>query len=584
MSVAPNSGAAAPPSRAWLAALVLLPFALLNLVGLDHPGVVDYDEAVYAAVSKQMAASGDWIDPEYNGEPFHEKPPFLYWVQALAYRVLGTGPAAVRVGPALAALALQLMIVRFAWRPLGGRTALFAAAVLGVAPLHVALARVALVDGLLSAWFALCLFLLHRAFESDREGRGGLAAFLGACAASGMAMLTKGLIGIVLPVAAALLWAASLGQLRRLLRPAWLIPGALVMLGIGFSWYLLLAASRPDGFAFAQELFVEHHFQRFTAAKEGHSGQPWYFVPVLLFGLLPFCPLLLPAIDRARLRDGATPGGRLLRLFGLFAAITFLFFSASATKLPNYVAPVLPGAALWIGAACAGPRQALFETRRARSAWWLASALLLATALAIGAGAWVAGDPPPSLVEASSDLPLGGGIELGAGPWLAAALLAAAAIALRAAVARRLALHAVVLLSAAQLAASAALGAAALPAFERTLQRPLIDAARVALRAMPAGEPLVLYRLRRRASLPFELDCRLEHWGGGFAREAGRFAQPGRRHGIATRRDFERGLAGLGAVEIGSAGGYVAFRLAWEDPPPAAAADALAPPPDPGDE
>ncbi len=109
----------------WLAAL-----GMLALYGLGSIGVVDYDEAAYAEVARAMWKSGDWLVPLLCGEPFYEKPPLLYWTQALGYGLFGLGEAGARIGTALAGAAMPLVLYGFARRPLGARAAFRSALVL----------------------------------------------------------------------------------------------------------------------------------------------------------------------------------------------------------------------------------------------------------------------------------------------------------------------------------------------------------------------------------------------------------------------------------------------------------------------
>src|SRR5258705_12545722 len=160
-----------------------------------------------------MLASGDWLAPKLCGAPFFEKPPLLYWSMALGMKLLGVGPAGVRLATALAGLAAPLVLFVFAGRPLGERGAFAAALVLATSFEFGALARLAYTDMLLLLWFTVCVGALHRAFEAPGKGFGWFAL---ASAAAALAILTKGAIGALLPGAPGLAQPA----LRRRLPPA----------------------------------------------------------------------------------------------------------------------------------------------------------------------------------------------------------------------------------------------------------------------------------------------------------------------------------------------------------------------------
>jgi hypothetical protein len=114
----------------------------------------------------------------------------------------------------------------------------------------VALSRIAFTDMLLLVWLSLCVAALHRAFEAPRRGTSGTGWFALACVASGLAILTKGAIGVLFPGAVALVHLLLWGRVREMLRPGWIALALPLVLGIGFSWYLLLGFTHPDGFAF----------------------------------------------------------------------------------------------------------------------------------------------------------------------------------------------------------------------------------------------------------------------------------------------------------------------------------------------
>jgi len=416
--------------------VLLLLFGTLFFVDLGGSGLFDYDEGCYAETARQMMLSGDWLNPVLNGEPFYEKPPLLYWSQALGYRLFGVGPFGARFFTATAAVALVLALYAFARRPLGPRAAFLAALALGTSLEFPPLARIAFTDMLLMLWLVLCLGTLHRAFEAWDAPR-GFAWLLAACFFSGLAMLTKGAIGLLLPGAAAFLHLALGGRLVAVLRRIlWILPGLVLLLGVGLSWYLLLGFTHPDGFGFMRELFLEHHVGRFSQPMQGHEGPIFFYVPVLLVAFFPWSPFLPMAFTRGGFwRAGVEERVRFLRLFALFGAVTFLFFSIAATKLPNYVAPVLPCLALLVGN--------LFDREGRRLAndgaalpdlgWRLSvvvtAGVLFAVAAAIAAAPIVIATIPDLLGDAAEKVPgFAEPFSFGPGPWLAAAVLAATGV------------------------------------------------------------------------------------------------------------------------------------------------------------
>ena len=555
-------------------ALLLAAFAALFCVRLGAVGLIDYDEAAYAQAAHEMLLRGDWLSPSLGGEPFFEKPPLLYWGQILGYRAFGVGALGARAGNAFAALATLAALYGFSRRPLGSRVAWLGTLVLGTSLAFVSLARVALTDLWLLLFIVLALGCFHRAVEAATDTRrGGSLWFVAFCACSGLAMLAKGAVGALLPTAAALLHLASLRQLSLLQRPAWWLPGAAALLGIGFSWYLLLGATRPDGFAFMTELFREHHVARFTSAKEGHRGPLWYYVPVLVIAFAPWSGFLPVAL--ARRLDAASEHGRWLRLLGLLAGVTLVLFSAAATKLPHYLAPALPGLALLVADRLAG--DGVPPGRRAL-AWSVAATIVLLVALAVGLAAAqaTAAALPAWLAEKAHKAPeLAYALDLG--PALQAAALTALATAALVAASRRVPRQLALRLGAGSLVVWACVAWGVMPRWDRHFLRPLRELTASAIARDTSGERLVLVGLRRKPSVVFYGGRGTEYASGRHPESlVARLAGPPPRLALASDATFAR-LARTAPIEaIERDTGYVLFRAALapvvERPPGAAVA------------
>jgi len=545
------------------ASVLALVFGVLYFVGLSHPALVDYDEAGYAVVSKGMHETGNYLEPVLNGETFFEKPPFLYWMQCVSYSIFGVNTVAARAPTALSALLLVVVLYLGTRKELGEPAAVVSGLVLATSLLFVGLARVSFVDMPLTLWFVATLLLFHRALERDLESKGrGLLPFLGACACAGLATLTKGAIGILFPVGAALVHLILLRRFSILLRPLWLAGGLVTMLGVGFSWYLLLGLTRPEGFSFLKELFLVHHVGRFTEPMQGHGGSVLFYVPVVFLGLLPWSLLLLPAVDRATLVDTHSSRARLLRLFGIFSVIAFLFFSASATKLPNYALPVFPGAALWIGDLLGGERaSAALRSRRARAA--LAStvvilsslaALMVASHFAVGS---LSGLPERAVREQPGlEYP----IRLGAGPWLMAVAFVLGAAGLWVGFRRGNVGAMVVALAASFFGAELACVVFLAPRFERHFQQPLLRLAKEASTRLSPDERILMLGLRHRASVIFEAGRNTEYCTYRIKVLNEALAADRPRIGLTTQHFFEQFKESNGLERLASDRGYVLFR------------------------
>ena len=539
-------------------------FGVVFVLGLGAPGLFDYDEACYAEVARVMHARAEWLAPTLNGEPFFEKPPLLYWTQVLGYHLFGVGPFGARFFSALAGLGLVLAVYGFSRRPLGGRGAFLAAVILGTSLEFFALARTAFTDMFLALWLTLCLGCFHRAAEAWRlRPADGTGWFLAACAFSGLAMLTQGAVGAVLPGAAILLFLLGQRRLGALFRPLRLVVGLAILAGVGLSWYLLLGVTHPGGFGFMRELFWEHHVGRFSEPMQGHSGPLFVYSPVLIGGFLPWSAFLVPALVGEGIARAEGEARRYLLLMSLFAGITFVFFSIAATKLPNYIAPVLPAVALLVGHA--------FDLRLARTEpptglWrasvWSTAGLLGLLVLVFLAAPFVLEALPDWLGEKADKRP--GLVEpwaLGATPYLAAAMLLGAAVgSVLGLVQRRFVLVAAAL-AAGMVSFFLVVVLFLVPRYDAQFAAPLHGLARRAAAVAEPGRPVVLLGIRHAPSVIF--------YGGRPTRYVSRnrpdeiarlFEEPRSEVGITVTAHVDR-LKGPGRVEIlERRKGYVLFR------------------------
>lgn len=352
--------------RFFLVASLLLP-ALLFGFKLDYAPFWNPDEGRYSATAYEMAfglgqSAPDWVVPHLNGVTRLNKPPLIYWGAATMFRAFGPSEIAGRLPSALAGIIVLLVLFfwgRAAWNTRAGAGA---ALVWGTTLFPVAMARVANTDMLLCASIALASCGLFFAIETRRAVFGLLAG-----AGMGLALLSKGPVGVALPLAVALL---CLGLDRKGKSVPW---GALalalgVALLLGAPWYGLVEARRPG---FLHEFLWAENLSRFSGGTEFHKPSPkWYYLPIIALGMLPWTGFFLASLGQWE--PLSTRGGRAKRFAAVWALVITLFFSFSGTKLISYVLPAFPALALWTGASVARYQE---WTRGART---LALALTLA--------------------------------------------------------------------------------------------------------------------------------------------------------------------------------------------------------------
>lgn len=302
------------------------------------------DEGRYAEVAREMVAGGDYVTPRLEGVKFFEKPPLFYWLESAAIKLFGLNEWSLRLWPAAFALLGCLAVYTGARRLYDRRTGWLAAAVLATSGLYYAMSRVANLDMVLSALLtsALLAFLLGTREPPGLRRRFVLGIFF-TCMA--LAVLDKGLIGIVFPALIIGTWLLCTGEWG-LLKTMYLPSGVFLFALIAAPWHILVSRSNPEFFRF---YFVREHFQRFLY-KNGPLDHPWTLVPVLLVGLFPWTVFLFQAA--AYNLDGSSrpPGGQKETLFLMvWAGWVFLFFSLSSSKVVPYILPMFPPLAILIG-------------------------------------------------------------------------------------------------------------------------------------------------------------------------------------------------------------------------------------------
>lgn len=336
------------PAMAWTAAFVgVVLLVWFGTLGLRH--LLGPDEGRYAEIAREMLATGDWVTIRYDALKYFEKPPFHMWATALAYAAFGIGEWQARLCVALAGLAGIGMSMLATWRWFGVRAAAFTGLALLAAPMWSVAAHFNTLDMTLAGVMACvlaCLLMAQHPAASDGSRRRWM---LGCWAAMGVAVLTKGLVGVVLP---GLVLAIYMVVTRdwRLWRRLHAVTGMALLLAVTVPWFWLVSARNPE---FLQFFFIHEHWQRYTSGVHARPGPVWYFVPLLAGGFLPWIglfPRLWKAIGTPG-EDGEDARFRPALMAGIWAIAIFLFFSLSHSKLPGYIVPVIPALGILAGVA-----------------------------------------------------------------------------------------------------------------------------------------------------------------------------------------------------------------------------------------
>lgn len=343
-----------PPGSTLRSDAVLLAgfCGFLFFFGLSYFGLVGADEPRYAQVAQEMLARHDWITPTLGGRPWLEKPVLYYWQTMLAYRIFGVSDWAARLASAadaaLMVVAIYLFLrrfrsgVQFAGFQLTGLAldgALITASASGV----IGFARAASTDMPLTAMFTIAMLAWYAWYESaGKRYLGMFYLFLG------FAMLAKGPVAPFLAVVIVVIFAAIKGDSRLIGRSLW-VPGIALFCIVTLPWYVAVQLRNPE---FFRVFILEHNLARFSKGVYHHTEPFWYYLPVVLLGLVPWTMFVSTALfenARAWWRDKTEmlQSEDTMSVFIVTWFVTpIVFFSFSASKLPGYILPALPAGTL----------------------------------------------------------------------------------------------------------------------------------------------------------------------------------------------------------------------------------------------
>ncbi|KVP25906.1 4-amino-4-deoxy-L-arabinose transferase [Burkholderia multivorans] len=326
--------------------LLLVAFAVIWFTPLGMRHLIPSDEGRYAEMAREMFVTGDWITPRYNGYKYFEKPPLQTWLNALTFAWFGIGEWQARLYTALASFAGVLLVGFTGARLFNPLSGFLAAVVLASSPYWNLMGHFNALDMGLAFWMALSLCALLLA---QRPGLrpAAVRGWMWVCwAAMAFAVLSKGLVGVILPGAVLVLY-TLIARDWALWKRLYLVSGLVIFFAIATPWFVLVQQRNPEFFNF---FFIVQQFRRYLTPEQNRPGPFYYFVPVLLVGFLPWLSIAWQSVRHA-LRMPRQPNGfSPMLVLLIWSAFIFLFFSASHSKLISYVLPVAPALALIIGA------------------------------------------------------------------------------------------------------------------------------------------------------------------------------------------------------------------------------------------
>ena len=342
--------------------------AFLFYFGMSAFGLVGADEPRYAQVAREMLERHNWVTPFLYGHPWLEKPALYYWQAMLCYKLLGVSDWVARLPSAMDASAMVLAIFLFFRQFRRGfqlDAALITASTAGV----IGLSHSASTDMPLTASFTIALVAWLAWYEGGR--RRWLLVFYFFLA---LATLAKGPVALLLAGLIILLFAIGWRNLKLIPQTLWW-PGLLLFFAAALPWYIAVQRANPTFFT---SFFLQQNLARFGTDLYHHMRPWWYFVPVFLLAVVPwtflFAAAFVGAVGRWKREpdaDDTTIGAD--SFFLIWITVVVVFFSASHSKLPAYILPAVPAAAMLLADYL---QRVSVAGKRPRTAWLLLHAAM----------------------------------------------------------------------------------------------------------------------------------------------------------------------------------------------------------------
>lgn len=421
---------------------VLMVLAILLLfVGLGSMGLTDRDEGRNAEAGREMFETGNWVSPTFNYEPRFAKPVFVYWLMSLSYHAFGVSEWTARLPSAVFGVGLILMQYLFLSTLRGPTVGLLGALMLLLNIEIIGLSRMALTDSVLMFFTTASLYGFWLGMRGTGAQRRWLWLFYIGMA---VATLTKGPVGFLVPLVTVVLYLAITSRWRQFWETGYPVAGTLALIALAAPWYVVMWTIHGQEYL---TIAQAHTVGRFLSPMEGHSFTILFYIPVLLLGFFPWSGWLPFAWYQAykswreargeRLKaseqeapaqsspdpvplTSSLPAPRELEWFAAAWVVgVFVFFTLSSTRLPHYIGPLFPAAAIL--AACYWHR-GLTEPATQGIRASVHTMMGIGYVLAIGFAAL------PSLYPSfagklTKEFPLATTIDLGSGPYVASGVL-----------------------------------------------------------------------------------------------------------------------------------------------------------------
>ncbi|HXN50373.1 MAG TPA: glycosyltransferase family 39 protein [Candidatus Acidoferrum sp.] len=394
-------------SRAAAVLLLIVLSAVIYVGNAGFPALLDDADASHAMVSREMLQRHDWVILYMNGVRYLMKAPLHYWAVAMSYAALGQNEFSTRLPVALAMIGLVLLVNEFARRFFGVRAGLYSGLVVCTSAGFFLFTRIMIPEAIYALEFTAIFYLFLRGWTGSLDPR---VAYWGAAAVTGLAMLTRGLVGVIFPAAILFLFIAATRSWNRWreLRP---FSSAAIFLLVSAPWHIL-ASLRANTFFWSY--FINEHVKRALGTRypPDYEAVPlWLWLGAHLVWFFPwsiFLPGVLRCIPRPQTWKNLSAEGQARLLLVLWAGFILLFFSLTfGSRMEYYSFGAWPAIAMLLGIGLAKAEEQgkrwLVRMQAALAAVGTALVAVLIAMLWISAKVEVNGDISSLLQEHEND-------------------------------------------------------------------------------------------------------------------------------------------------------------------------------------
>lgn len=319
--------------------IVLASFIIFTLF-LGSYQLITPDEGRYVEIAREMVASGNYVTPQLDGSTFLDKPILFYWVEIALIKLFGLHEWSVRLLPALFGSLGCLFTYYAGQRLFTRRTGLMAAFLQMSTLIYFFSAHYTNMDLMVAVLISGALYATIIGLKTTQTVRQRTCYLWGAYVLAALAFLTKGLIGIVLPALVIIIWLLIHKDRRNFMRLR-ILSGLILFFMITIPWVVAVTAQNPE---FLRYFFIVQQFDRFTGTNF-NVHQPFYFyVVVLLLGLIPWIIFLFQSLHYQikHARHPQDPQRSIRSYLLIWPAVIFIFFSIPDSKVIGYILPAIP--------------------------------------------------------------------------------------------------------------------------------------------------------------------------------------------------------------------------------------------------